>query len=134
MYGPLLPKVVATTSECNLKEMSILSEDKPPEGFILNDHAFNEMMRIAKAAHMRQDFRIYQGTFFGSDNHAHQLQDNVFNTPPLNQNFPSQSSSSSGISVNNNFSDSYINSCVGSSRSVDSNISGASFGGYHSQR
>ena len=79
MYGPILPSVVTRQSECELKEMSILSEDKAPEGFILNDHALNEMMRIAKAAYMRQNFRIYQPTFFGSDDHEHPMQDNVFN-------------------------------------------------------
>ena len=134
MYGAVLPSVVRPQSDCELKEMSILSEDKPPEGFILNDYAFNEMLRIAKAAHMRQDFRIHQPTFFGTEDHAQKLQDNVFTSVGLHQNFPSVSTSSSGISVNQTFSDPCIQSSVGSSRSVDSNISGGSFGRYPMQR
>ena len=103
-----------------MKEMNIIFDDCVPEGFIVNEEARNEMLRIGRAAHMKQDFTIFQPTFFSVRKHGHVPQARNNPTFDLPQNYPFmaglglQSSSSQGSSL------------FGSSRSVDSNISQSS--------
>ena len=50
--------------EVPMNELSVLWQDATLENFIVNDEAHNEMMQIARAAHFKQDFKIFQPTFF----------------------------------------------------------------------
>ena len=109
-----------------MKEISILSEDEPPEGYIVNDVARKEMTRIAKAAHMQKDFAIYLPTFFGLESTVdmgiHEDSQAHFGSSQslgLNHLFPV-------ASVNASLSESQVSSGFGSFRSVDSNISKSS--------
>ena len=103
--------------------MSILFEDKPPEGYILNDEARSEMERIAKAGHMNPGFVIPEPTFFGIRNEQPDpsVQRNLRSTPTTP--FVSAYSDHGSFSSVHSSSGPYDSSFAGSSRSVDSNIS-----------
>ena len=112
-----------------LKEISILSEDEPPEGYIVNGTARKEMSRIAKAAHMQRDFAIYQPTFFGIETNV----PTTLSTNDLGQTANFGKAPYVGMndvpafqSLNSSLSDSHVSSAYGSFRSVDSNISESS--------
>ena len=102
----------------------MLMQDADPEGFVLNDSALTEIQRIARAAHMDEDFTILQHSFFGRKLSTESIPRTLLsNGQILHGHLIKHGSVSSSISGNS--SNSYL-SHVASSRSVDSNISQAS--------
>ena len=103
-----------------MNELSLVTDNDAPQGFIINDEAKNEMLRIGRAAHLNHDFQIFQPTFFSFDKfESNAKEPHVHGSPhdPL----------SSLVSLGSNISGSYGGSRgIGSSRSVDSNISQSS--------
>ena len=123
--------------EDELREYCILSEDKAPQGYILNNQARHEMERIAEAAHFQKHFKILQPTFFSVQNHDVTLAENILST--INSrtiNPPSIPSYPSGLSVDSQFAQSQCSSGspLGSFTSFDSNISQSSLPGTSSAR
>ena len=113
-----------------MNELSILSQDATPEGFIVNDEAHNEMMHIGRAAHLKHDFKIFQPTFFtfgkSDENIAKPHVQSTALIPGLNDLEKDALSSLISLASSLSVPGSYGSSGLGSSRSVDSNISQSS--------
>ena len=108
----------------DMKEFCLLSEDKAQQGYVLNEAAINEMEHIAEAAHMKENFRIVQPSFFSAPKHDHNLTDNILSTPKtLATSINSVENVFPSFGLHSSYSTSHISSGVGSFRSVDSNIS-----------
>ena len=122
--------VFLSNFRCNMpmNELSILSQDTTPEGFIVNDEAQNEMIWIGRAAHLNHDFKIFQRTFFflghSDENVGKPRVQSTTSIPGVN-NLPKDPLASL-LSLNSSLSGSYGGSGLGSSRSVDSSISQSS--------
>ena len=122
--------VAACRLQMPMNELSILSQDATPEGFIVNDEAHNEMMCIGRAAHLNHDFKIFKPTFFtfgkSQENLAKPHVQSTSSIPGLNDVEKDALSSLLSLASSLSVSGSNGSSELGSSRSVDSNISQSS--------
>ena len=113
-----------------MNELSVLSQDATPEGFIVNDEARNEMMHIARAAHLNHDFKIFQLTFFSlgksQEDFLRPLVQSSTSFPSVNDCQKDALSSLLSLASSLSVSGSHGSSSACSSRSVDSNISQSS--------
>ena len=114
--------VTCCRSDTPMTELSVFTDSSTPQGFIVNDEAKNEMLRIGRAAHLNHEFKIFQPTFFSLDqNETTAQQPSVHSSQSIPVFSPDpQDPLSSLFSLNSTTSGSLG---IGSSRSVDSNIS-----------
>ena len=113
-------------SDTAMTELSVFTDNSSPQGFIVNEEAKNEMLRIGRAAHLNHDFQIFQPTFFSLDQNqttAQQPSVHSSRTIPAVSNDPNDPLASL-LSLNSTTSGSF--GLGSSSRSVDSNISQSS--------
>ena len=107
-----------------MTEMCVLRDDADPEGFIINHSAITEINRIARAAHMEENFTIVQQSFFARKPSTESIPRTLLSSGDIvSGNLIKHDSVTSGFSQNSS------TSCVshlGSCRSVDSNISQSS--------